>query len=297
MFPMPSGAFVMNSQVCRPRKVSSGFTLIELLVVIAIIAVLIALLLPAVQQAREAARRTQCRNNLMQLGLAIHNYEMAHSTLPPGSINRSATIEDNPVGYHVGWMVQILPFMDQTVAYRKFDFDQGVYSEKNKSVREHQVGSYICPSSPVPSNVANGVGITCYAGCHNDVDSPITDKGNGLMFLNSRIRYEQISDGAFCTILVGEVIPTARSLGWVSGTTTTLRVARPINEWVRLDLNLAGRASKPGDQPQLGFNSAHVGGAAFLFADGSCRFISENIARDLFLHLANREDGNLIEEF
>ena len=287
----------MNFNVCRPRKVSSGFTLIELLVVIAIIAVLIALLLPAVQQAREAARRTQCRNNLMQIGLAIHNYEMAHSTLPPGSVNNSSTIDDNPVGYHVGWMVQILPFMDQTVAYRKLDFDQGVYAEKNKSVREHSVSSYICPSSPVPPNVVSETRVSCYAGCHNDVDSPITNKGNGLMFLNSSIRYQQITDGTFCTILVGEVIPTARSLGWVSGTTTTLRVARPINEWVRLDFNLAARASKPTDPVQLGFNSAHTGGASFLFADGSCRFISENISRDMFLHLANREDGNLIEEF
>lgn len=287
----------MNSKVCRQRKVSSGFTLIELLVVIAIIAVLIALLLPAVQQAREAARRTQCRNNLMQIGLAIHNYEMAHSTLPPGSVNSSAAIDDNPVGYHVGWMVQILPFMDQTVAYRKLDFDQGIYAEKNKSVREHHVSSYVCPSSPVPPNVAAGAANSCYAGCHNDVDAPITDKGDGLMFLNSRIRYEQITDGAFCTILVGEVIPTARSLGWVSGTTTTLRVARPINEWVKIDPNLGGRASKPNDPVQLGFNSAHPGGAQFLFADGSCRFVSENISREMFLHLANREDGNLIEDF
>lgn len=287
----------MNFKVARQRSRSSGFTLIELLVVIAIIAVLIALLLPAVQQAREAARRTQCRNNLMQIGLAIHNYEMAHSTLPPGSVNGSTTIEDNPVGYHVGWMVQILPQMDQTVAYRKLDFNEGVYAERNKSVREHYVSSYICPSSPVEKNVANGVGISCYAGCHNDVDSPITDKGNGLMFLNSRIRYQQITDGAFCTILVGEVIPTARSLGWVSGTTTTLRVARPVNEWVKLDHNLTARASRPTDAAQLGFNSAHTGGATFLFADGSCRFISENISRDLFLHLANREDGNLIEDF
>ncbi len=287
----------MNSRVCRRRNVSSGFTLIELLVVIAIIAVLIALLLPAVQQAREAARRTQCRNNLMQIGLAIHNYEMAHSTLPPGSVNASATIEDNPVGYHVGWMVQILPFMDQMVAYRKYDFDQGVYAEKNESVRRHLIPSYICPSAPTPNNLINDGAVSCYAACHNDVDSPITDKGNGLMFLNSKIRYQQITDGAFCTILVGEVVPTARSLGWASGTSTTLRVARPLNEWTRSNLNLAAQIAKSDVSNQPGFNSAHIGGAAFLFADGSCRFISENIARDVFLHLANREDGNLIEEF
>lgn len=286
----------MNSQVSPPRKVSSGFTLIELLVVIAIIAVLIALLLPAVQQAREAARRTQCRNNLMQIGLAIHNYEMAHSMLPPGSVNASASIEEHPIGYHVGWMTQILPFMDQVLAYRKFDFDQSVYADKNKPVREYIINSYICPSVPVASQVMNGSAISCYAGCHNDVDSPITDKGNGVMFLNSNIRYQEITDGTFCTIVVGEVIPTARSLGWATGTSTTLRVARPLNEWIRANYQFVNSQTNQ-NAVQLGFNSSHPGGATFLFADGSCRFISESINRDLFLHLANRADGNLLEQF
>ena len=284
----------MNSKNCRLRKVMSGFTLIELLVVIAIIAVLIALLLPAVQQAREAARRTQCRNNLMQFGLALHIYELAHSMLPPGSVNASASIEDNPIGYHVGWMVQILPFMDQGLAYRKYDFDQGVYAEKNKPVREHIVASYICPSVP---NVTNDDAISCYAASHNDVDSPITDKGNGLMFLNSSVRYQDITDGTFCTTLVGEVIPTGRSLGWASGTSTTLRVARPINEWTKNNHQRMGLPAHVDSPIQLGFNSAHTGGATFLFADGSCRFISENISQQMFFHLVNRADGNLIEQF
>src|SRR5213083_896811 len=98
-----------------------GFTLIELLVVIAIIAVLIALLLPAVQQAREAARRTQCKNNLMQLGLALHNYEMAYELLPPGSINPTGPIRNESKGYHMGWMVQILPYIDQGNVFDHFD--------------------------------------------------------------------------------------------------------------------------------------------------------------------------------
>ena len=287
----------MKPRNCRPRKLMSGFTLIELLVVIAIIAVLIALLLPAVQQAREAARRTQCKNNLMQIGLAIHNYELAHSMLPPGSVNASATIEDNPIGYHVGWMVQILPFMDQGLAFRKYDFDQGVYTDRNKPVREHIVASYICPSVPLAGNVMNGSAITCYAASHNDVDSPITDKGNGLMFLNSSVRYQDITDGTFCTILVGEVIPTGRSLGWASGTSSTLRVARPLNEWTKVNYQRMGNPPQVESPIQLGFNSAHAGGAQFLLADGGCRFISDNISQPLFMHLVNRADGNLLEQF
>src|ERR1700754_2067028 len=90
-----------------------AFTLIELLVVIAIIAILIALLLPAVQQAREAARRTQCKNNLMQLGIALHNYQMAFEPPPPGVVNSTGPVLNSPSGYHMGWIAQILPYIEQ----------------------------------------------------------------------------------------------------------------------------------------------------------------------------------------
>ena len=98
-------------------SVRRGFTLIELLVVIAIIAILIALLLPAVQNSREAARRSQCRNNLAQITLACLNYEMAWESLPAGSINADGPIESTPDGYHVSWTVLLLPHMDQTPLY------------------------------------------------------------------------------------------------------------------------------------------------------------------------------------
>src|SRR4051812_26811224 len=90
-----------------------GFTLIELLVVIAIISVLIALLLPAIQAAREAARRVQCVNNLMQLGIALHNYESSYESLPPGVVNDTGPISNIPKGYHASWMLQLLPFLEQ----------------------------------------------------------------------------------------------------------------------------------------------------------------------------------------
>src|SRR6476646_404760 len=99
----------------EPRHCSReprGFTLIELLVVIAIISVLIALLLPAVQSAREAARRSQCVNNLMQLGIALQSYESAHEVLPPGVVNETGPVLDQPKGYGFGWMVQILPYYE-----------------------------------------------------------------------------------------------------------------------------------------------------------------------------------------
>ena len=94
------------------KRTQRRFTLIELLVVIAIIAILIALLLPAVQQAREAARRTQCRNNLMQVLIGLHNYEIAHEVLPPGCVNPEGPIRNESKGYHVSWIVHILPFLE-----------------------------------------------------------------------------------------------------------------------------------------------------------------------------------------
>src|SRR5262245_32852973 len=106
--PLPLPPLANGGSSAQLRR---GFTLIELLVVIAIIAVLIALLLPAVQQAREAARRTQCKNNLMQMGLALHNYEMTYERLPPGSVDPNRPIRNEPKDYHFGWMVKLLPYL------------------------------------------------------------------------------------------------------------------------------------------------------------------------------------------
>ena len=106
----------------RSQAKHPAFTLVELLVVIAIISILVALLLPAVNAAREAARRTQCKNNVAQLGLALHNYEMAHENLPPGVVNANGPIRSVPEGNHTSWTVQILPMIEEGAAYAAFDF-------------------------------------------------------------------------------------------------------------------------------------------------------------------------------
>src|SRR5688572_33061782 len=103
------------------RHFAYGFTLVELLVVIAIIGVLVALLLPAVQAAREAARRSSCMNNLSQLNLAIHQYEMAHGAYPPGTVAAAGPISNTATGYHHSWTVQILPYIEQQNAYNALD--------------------------------------------------------------------------------------------------------------------------------------------------------------------------------
>jgi len=200
------------------RKVPrAGFTLIELLVVIAIIAILIALLLPAVQQAREAARRTQCKNNLMQLVLAAHNYEMAYEVLPPGTVNAQGPIKNSPDGYHVSWMVQLLPFLDQAAMYRLFDFKENVYGAKNEKIRKAAVSAFKCPSDPVVRGHFGRGGkdwaLTSYAGNHHDVEAPIDADNHGVLFLNSSVRYQDITDGSSNTIFAGEKYATGNDLG------------------------------------------------------------------------------------
>ncbi len=118
-----------------PSRRRRGFTLVELLVVIAIIGVLVALLLPAVQSAREAARRVQCLNNVTQLGLSLHSYEFHHETLPPGVTNPDGPIRNEPQGLHVSWIVKVLPYLEQHAVYRKFDQSLGAYDPANAEVR------------------------------------------------------------------------------------------------------------------------------------------------------------------
>ncbi|MEX2285765.1 MAG: DUF1559 domain-containing protein [Planctomycetaceae bacterium] len=287
-----------------PRR--RAFTLIELLVVIAIIAILIALLLPAVQQAREAARRTQCKNNLMQLGLAIHNYEMAFEVLPPGTINPTGPIAHQASGYHVSWMVQLLPYVDQTSAYKLFDFSVGVYAAKNARVRGMSISTFSCPSVPRNSPVTTApdgqpAGTSCYAACHHDVDAAIDSNNNGVFFLNSSTRYAQITDGATHTIFLGEKPPQGDDLGWVSGTGSTLRNTGSINAQsataFQQNANPPGAEAPAGKPlPPGGFESPHAGGAQFGMGDGSVRFISENVNSQLFQLLGHRADGELISD-
>jgi len=218
------------------RKHNPGFTLIELLVVIAIIAVLIALLLPAVQQAREAARRSQCKNNLKQIGLAIHNYADVHNTLPLGS---------SPVGHFVpNWRMQIFPMLEQANIWNRLDFITGNIAGSQAPTNPnavllsgHLVPGYSCPSNPLPthpttggytenSNNQCGFQVPDYVGiagsgerapAGNDVllngrkvgiyntnyQHFIT--GNGSMIWTQTVRMRDMTDGTSNTLVIGEL--------------------------------------------------------------------------------------------
>src|SRR5262245_47588566 len=158
----------------RSKRTSQGFTLIELLVVIAIIAVLVALLLPAVQQAREAARRSQCKNNLKQIGLAMHNYHEMASSFPPETI-----WSFDPTGTGTGpnkqprnytWLVMLLPYLDQAPLYNAINFSLPIWGQMaaGKSIAGTQLPILACPSDPAVvwmQGASRGpFGVTCYSG-------------------------------------------------------------------------------------------------------------------------------------
>ncbi len=206
----------MNNQTKR------AFTLVELLVVIAIIGILIALLLPAIQAAREAARRVSCINNLSQLGIAVANYQSAHGVLPSGTVNATGPIQNLPQGYHMDWVVQLLPFLDEQATFSHIDFSTGVYHKNNAPVRQIGFAVLACPSYSGENSTGDSY-VCNYAGVHHDLEAPIDKDNHGVFFLNSAVRAKDILDGAANTFFVGEKLGSSQDLGWMSGTRATLR--------------------------------------------------------------------------
>jgi len=292
--------------LCR----SSGFTLIELLVVIAIIAVLIALLLPAVQQAREAARRSQCKNNLKQFGLALHNYHDTHKTFPPGAFaeTRSTQPTDTPaeVGNGLSFHVMLLPFLDQAALYERLNFNGTVWTYGvNYSYKDQSVPVFLCPSSAEfkgtdgravhylgtmgPLNVTNPMTGQTYS-WQNVIGQNGTDNWGGygqegILLRQQCKKIRDVTDGTTNTILVGESSRDADKGNlrcWLRGgqnnasAASTKNLAYGINSKTSANFN------------NKAFSSNHVGGAQFLMADGSVIFLSENMDMNTYRSLSTR---------
>ncbi|MHC5543130.1 DUF1559 family PulG-like putative transporter, partial [Singulisphaera rosea] len=178
-----------------------GFTLIELLVVIAIIAVLIALLLPAVQSAREAARRMQCTNNLKQVGLALHNYEGIHQRFPSARTNSP---------HYWSALAQLLPQVEGAPLYNAINFDHSTapnsrnkFDMANTTAISYIIATFLCPSDPRTNRVAAAMGPTNYFAISGS-GTMAKGSGNGVMFDGSQVRFAEVTDGLSNTVAFGE---------------------------------------------------------------------------------------------
>lgn len=310
----------------RPRQPRVGFTLVELLVVIAIIAILIGLLMPAVQSAREAARRISCQNNLHQIGVALHSYHSSFRQLPSGWIADDR--DHHEPGW--GWASAILPQLGQSAAYGQIDFSTPIEEDKHEPARLTPIEAYMCPSDILEPlffiaegedhddddedhddddhddddhdhehepgvNVDLGphhlfpIAKTNYVGVYGTYDiHEDLYRGDGLFYGNSRHRFRDILDGLSQTLMVGERSSRLGGSVWHG----------VIHDASEPAARVVGAADHVPNSP-VGhfedFSSYHAAGAQFILSDGAVRMITQFIDLEVYHALTTRANKEVIE--
>jgi prepilin-type N-terminal cleavage/methylation domain-containing protein/prepilin-type processing-associated H-X9-DG protein len=295
----------------KPRR---GFTLIELLVVISIIGLLVALLLPAVQMAREAARRAQCVNNLKQTGIALHNYHGANQVFPPGYVsNFDASGNDTGPGW--GWAAMLLPPMEQKPLYDTINVNLPIESQTNSTSRLTVLSVFLCPSDPsqtswlatartatgIPTQSICQVATSSYVGVFGTSDPGID--GDGIFYRDSSTGIRDVTDGTAQTLAVGERSQDFGQSTWTGSVTgavlfpTKVGLGYPRAESAPgMVLGHAGGRYGPGDPNSEvnQFYSHHPGGVNFLFADGHVSFLKTSLSNAIFRALATRAGSETV---
>jgi prepilin-type N-terminal cleavage/methylation domain-containing protein/prepilin-type processing-associated H-X9-DG protein len=293
----------------------AGFTLIELLVVIAIIAVLIGLLLPAVQKVREAAARSQCINNLKQVGLALQSYHDTAKQFPPGYVS-GVDGAGNDTGPGWGWAAHVLPQMEQDNLFRRIDLKQPIEAGANSQPRVVIVKSFLCPSDTAPqeafpvgprSSTGQLTSTTCTVAPANYVGSfgigePGVD-GDGIFYRNSAVRIGDVTDGTSSTLMAGERSFRFAEATWVGAVTGAHHAPAPgsnlaYTEPVAANYVLAhtGETYQGPAYPQETnhFSARHTGGGNFVFADGHVAYLSTSTTYATYKALSTRAKGEAI---
>ncbi|MFO0891668.1 MAG: DUF1559 domain-containing protein [Isosphaeraceae bacterium] len=297
------------------RRTRRGFTLIELLVVIAIIAVLISLLLPAVQSAREAARRAQCVNNLKQVGLALHNYHDTWSRFPMGSVQVATPNGD----YRRPFLASLLPFLEQQALFNSYNYDISFQQPQNLTTRSTIVAVFTCPSDQQQIFVNNGGSVTDVKGSYgvNWGQNVYGDQVLPAPFgLNYGATLAEILDGTSQTFLMAELIQTPHPTGQpVSVIDRRGRIwsDQPSSHQISTKLGPNSQAPDygacwPNSVPKtpcirntgdglnhyIGSRSFHPGGVNGLLGDGSVRFFKDSIDLTTWKALSSRSGGEVI---
>jgi prepilin-type N-terminal cleavage/methylation domain-containing protein len=282
---------VRARSVRRSSAVFAAFTLIELLVAIAIISILIALLLPAVQSTREAARRVTCVNHLKQIGLAVHNYHDRTRRLPPGYVSRTRP-NGVELGPGWGWAAQLLPELEQAPLRASLSLEADITDPVNAGGRQVMVPVLLCPSDPrvglfTPEDLPTGflIAHANYVGVFgsNELDDDPA-VGNGLFFRNSGVRLADITDGTSQTFMTGERSSRFSKASWTGAVVGA-------DDAPALVIGDTGTPPNSPDADEDDFSSPHVQGVNFVFADGACRGISNQIDLGVWNALATRAGG------
>lgn len=310
----------------------NGFTLVELLVVIAIIGILVGLLLPAVQAAREAARRMQCSNNIKQIGLAIHNYESTFKGLPAGCNGLPNAAGNNFNGHGWTWHASILPYMEQTNLYDAVQGPDGMGNELGSTtsgkpliVRQTIVRTFWCPSQPdvsngsqkggyQPSNYNGNMGTRIGNGNDDCICTGVANlndmltnpwgcmNGNGIFYVRSNIRFRDVTDGLSNTIFVSEVPDSGGDAmgGFNAGADRKAMFSGGADSNPPTEMSEFLIAAESNDPINGGAEEAagswHTGGAQFLMGDGSVQFLSENMDMKTYQAISTRAGGE-VESF
>ncbi|WP_169977607.1 DUF1559 domain-containing protein [Tautonia rosea] len=289
----------------HPSRWRRGFTLIELLVVIAIIGVLVALIMPAVQSAREAANRTQCKNNLKQIGLAAQGYHDAFGSFPSGwfcnEANDPNCVPRGASPYMWNGLIGLFPFLEARNLYDDINFDVSPYAFDNRTAIRNSLSVFVCPShrQALPIDVTQidpdgqtatlQIGPSDYRGnmaagmtdC-NDVTNPdCFHYDNGVTFRNSRINISGISDGTSQTLLIGESLIGT----WPDATNCCVRTTA--DRRFNAPNSISGRRIPY-------WESQHPGMVNFCKADGSVSSLRETVRPDVLIALMTRAGGETL---
>ena len=281
------------------RRRQSAFTLVELLVVIAVIGVLVALLLPAVQSAREAARRMSCQNNLKQISLALQNYYNTFQAFPPGGRWASDW----------SWSALCLPYLEEQAAHDLVDFDYGYNTAPNLHAIKTFIATYQCPTATVNQLVtccqalpgvedAAETNYTAIA-THRPVWYGDDRNGTGIMYDLSAVRVKDIKDGTSHTLLVGETEtdqddPFKQTY---SGSSACPGARCHVGKfWMAVNrVTTAYGINSNAVFLDAGTHSLHIGGANFSFADGHVAFLAESVDQTVLTALTTRAGGEIVE--